>query len=183
MCILHLPGVPSTLSPVVALPGPVKLPRFKQKGMVCHEGWGPRGGDDYKYRDGQIFPFGGIFPAITSRKFGENDLAFSQELTVVLRTSEMGCPLSRLSPVGRFSVTLPIKPRTGLTSWPASTSFWIRSRSCRQENGIHRSESSPRKTSLRRWVLRRREARGGRAGRRPAGRGCCSGTQIHQVPV
>ena len=163
-CILHLillAGFPSTLSPVVALPGPVKLLLlFKQKGMVCHGGRGPRGGDDYKCPDAQIFPFGGIFPALSSRKFWGESLAFSQELIALVRTSELGCPLTRLSSIGRFSVTLPIKPRTGLTSWLASTSFWIRSRSCRQESGIHRSESSPRKTSLRRW-----EARGGRAGR------------------
>ena len=183
-CILHLillPGIPSTLSPVVALPGPEKLLLFQQKSVVCHGGRGPRGGD-YKYHDAQIFPFEGIFPAISSRKFGENHLAFSQELIALVRTSEMGCPLTRLSPIGRFSMTLPIKPRTGLTSWPASTSSWIRSRSCRQESGIHRSESSPRKMSLRRWVLRRREARGGRAGRQ-RGWGGSSGAQIHKVPV
>lgn len=65
----------------------------------------------------------------------------------------MGCPLTRLSPIGRFSMMLPIKPRTGLTLWLALMSFWIRSQSCHQESGIHRSELSLRKMSLRRWVL------------------------------
>lgn len=51
------PRVPSTLSPVVALPGPVQLLLFQQKAVVCRGGREPPG-DDYKYHHAQMFLLG-----------------------------------------------------------------------------------------------------------------------------
>lgn len=137
---------PSPWDPQHAVPsgwhcqGQQKALLFRQKAVECCEGQGPCGGDGHK-----------CIRFFLLTKFGGNYLVFSQELIALVRTSEL------LSPVGRFSMMLPIKPRTGQTSWLASTSSWIRSRSCHLESGIHRSELSPPKISLHRWVPRWRE--------------------------
>lgn len=107
---------------------------------------------------GRLFPMGNVSCHSQQDIRKGNDLAFSQGLP-----APAGFSSHRLSPGGRFSMTLPTKPRTAPTSWPASMSSWTRSRCCRRGSGIHRSESSPRKASPRRWVLPKGKRGGGGA--------------------